>query len=249
MNFFVTGGSRGIGEAIVVAAARVGHQVAFTYVRNEAAARNVAERAVAQAPAGTSVRAHRLDVTDPAQVAEVADRVVDDLGTVDVVVHNAGINRDNLLATMTDDEWHEVLATNLTGPFYVCRQLLPTLISNRYGRIINVSSLVAHGGSGQANYAAAKAGLHGLTQTLAKEYGRKNITANAIVPGFFDTDMTRETMAEPIKAFWAQYCPRPKGRMGHLDEITATVLFLASEGAGFINGQLLHLTGGLDWGP
>jgi NAD(P)-dependent dehydrogenase (short-subunit alcohol dehydrogenase family) len=248
MIYFVTGGSRGVGAAIVLDAVRAGHDVAFTYVTNAGKAQEVVASCKDIDPERT-VKAYALDVKDPAQVEKVGDQVLDDFETVHVIVNNAGINRDNLVAYMTDEEWFEVINTNLTGPFYVCRHFMPTLLGNKYGRIINISSLVADGGSGQANYAAAKAGLHGLTKTLAKEYGRKNITANALVPGFFDTDMTRETMPEQIKDFWKQYCPRPKGRMGHLSEISSVVNFLAGEGSGFINGQLIYLTGGLDWGP
>ena len=248
MRYFVTGGSRGIGADIVKEAARQGNHVAFTYATNEDQAGVVADEARRLNP-DVEVRSYRLDVKDPVAVEAVADQVLDDFETIEVIVNNAGIKRDNLVATMSNDEWDEVIATNLTGPFYVCRQFLPTLLGNRWGRIINISSLVAFGGTGQANYAASKAGLQGLTQTLAKEYGRKNITANALVLGIFDTDMTRHTMNEEIKQFWTQFCPQPKGRMGDLTEVSQVVCFLASKDASFVNGQIIKLTGGLDWGP
>lgn len=250
MYYFVTGGSRGIGAGIVEYAARRGHHVAFTYVANaEAAERSklAAEAAAKEAGHEVQIRHYKLDVKDPVQVEAVADQVLEDFDTMEVIVNCAGVNRDNLMVAMSDEEWREVLATNLDGPFYVCRQFLQTLMANRFGRIVNISSIQHEGGSGQANYAAAKAGLHGLTKTLAKEYGRRGITANVIVPGFFDTDMTRESMPQMNKDYWKQYCPMPKGRMGKVDELAAVVDFLAGEGGAFINGEVINVTGGLGW--
>ena len=248
MIYFITGGSRGIGADLVLRAAALGHDVAFTYVGNEAKASQVAERVQSEHPDRT-IRYYQLDVKNSGQVDDVVDRVVDDFDTIEVVVNNAGINRDNLAVSMSDDEWMDVIQTNLCGSFYVCRKTLPTLIGQRFGRIINVSSVVHGGGSGQANYAASKAGLHGLTCTLAKEYGRRGVTANVVVPGFFETDMTKESLPEEIRGFWKQYCPLPKGRIGELWELSAAINFLASKDASFINGQVIHVTGGLDWGP
>jgi NAD(P)-dependent dehydrogenase (short-subunit alcohol dehydrogenase family) len=195
------------------------------------------------------VRPYQLDVRDSAAVERVVDQVAEEFGTIDVVVNNAGINRDNVLVSMTDEEWQEVLATNLYGPFFVCRQALPVMMQARFGRIINISSLVSGGAAGQANYAAAKGGLNALTQTIAKEYGRKGITANVVIPGFFETDMTRESLPEHMRDFWRNYCPMPKGRSGELPELSAVVNFLATKEAAFINGQIINVTGGLDWGP
>jgi len=251
MHYFVTGGSRGIGAAIVKNAASRGHHVAFTYVANEQAAEQSREQALAAArEAGHSdvqVRHYQLDVKDPEQVEIIGDRVLDEFETMEVIVNCAAVNRDNLVVSMANDEWREVLATNLDGPFYVCRQFIQTLMANRFGRIINISSIQHNGGTGQANYAAAKAGLHGLTKSLAKEYGRRGITANVIVPGFFDTDMTRETMPQANKDYWKQYCPVPKGRMGRVEELAGVVEFLAGEGGAFINGEVINVTGGLGW--
>ncbi|MCA9695911.1 MAG: SDR family oxidoreductase [Myxococcales bacterium] len=249
MYYFVTGGSRGIGAGIVEYAAAKGHHVAFTYVANPAAADRTRDAALAKAAeAGhqVDVRHYQLDVKDAAAVEAVADQVLEDFETMEVIVNCAGVNRDNLVVAMSDDEWREVLATNLDGPFYVCRQFLNTLMANRFGRIINISSIQHNGGTGQANYAAAKAGLHGLTMTLAKEYGRRGITANVVVPGFFDTDMTRETMPQINKDYWKQYCPMPKGRMGKVEELAAVVDFLAQPNS-FINGEVINVTGGLGW--
>ncbi len=249
MYYFVTGGSRGIGAGIVEYAASKGHHVAFTYVTNvEAAERSRSAALAAAKTAGheVEVKAYQLDVKDPEQVEAVHDAVLEDFETMEVIVNCAGVNRDNLVVSMDTEEWREVLATNLDGPFYVCRQFLSTLMANRFGRIVNISSIQHNGGTGQANYAAAKAGLHGLTKTLAKEYGRRGITANVIVPGFFDTDMTRESMPQLNKDYWKKYCPMPKGRMGKVSELAATVEFLASRDS-FINGEVINVTGGLGW--
>ena len=246
MVFFVTGGSRGIGAGIVLQAIREGHEVAFTYRTNEERARQVVEQARAIAPAGRA-RAWKLDVTSSAEVEQVANAVLDEFDTVDVVVANAGINMNNLVVSMTDEQWHAVIQTNLTGAFYVARQFLPTMLGNRFGRIIFMSSLGAGGVTGQANYAASKAGLLGLSSAMAKEYGRKGITSNVLMPGFFETDMTREGMSASNREFWIKYCPQ--GRVAAVEEIAGVVTFLASDRASFINGQAIPVNGGLDWAP
>jgi NAD(P)-dependent dehydrogenase (short-subunit alcohol dehydrogenase family) len=246
MIFFVTGGSRGIGESIVLEAARQGHDVGFTYLNNESRAMHVVQR-VQQINRSAHCRAYQLDVRSSAAVEEVGDRFLEDFGSIEVVVANAGINKSNLVASMSDEEWDDVLRTNLTGTFYVCRQFLPTMLANGLGRFILMSSLGFSGVSGQANYCASKAGLHGLCSSMAKEYGRKGITTNVVVPGFFDTDMSRDGMSESNKKFWIEFCPI--GRIGELDEVAHAVMFLASKGASFINGQTIPVTGGLDWAP
>jgi len=245
-NYFVTGGARGIGAGIVLQAVREGHDVAFAYKGNREAAAAVERQAQALRP-GCKCRGYVMDVSDSAQVTAIGDEIIDEFESIGVVVNCAGINRANLVVSMSDDEWHSVLATNLHGPFYVIRQFLSSMLAGRFGRIINVSSIQHSGAAGQANYAASKAGLHGLTASLAKEYGRKGITANVVVPGFFDTDMTRETMPPQAKEYWAQYCPMPKGRMGRIDELATVVTFLAGPGGSYINGQVIPVTGGLDW--
>ena len=245
MYWFVTGGSRGIGAGIVLEAIEQGHDVAFTYVRNADAAEATIAKAKEIRP-DCQIKAYQLQVADGAQIEKVADQVLEDFETIHVVVNSAGVNRDNLVVSMADEEWDEVIATNLTGPFKIIRQFLPTLMANRFGRIINISSIQNNGGTGQANYSASKAGLHGLTKTLSKEYGRRGITSNVVVPGFFDTDMTRETMPDIAKQYWKQNCPVPKGRMGEISELAKTVAFLASEGAAFINGEVVNVTGGLN---
>jgi len=248
MIYFITGGSRGIGANLVEQVLAAGHHVAFTYVKSAERAQQIVEQAKERYP-DAQCRCYQLDVRQREQVDGVLDQVADDFDTIDVVVNNAGISRDSLMMAMSDEEWDEVIATNLTGAFYVCRAALPTLIANRYGRIINISSVVAEGATGQANYAAAKAGLHGLTKSIAKEYGRKRLTANVVVPGFFETDMTRANMPDQIRGFWKTYAPVHKGRTGELEELSAVIMFLASKEAGFINGQEIRVTAGLDWNP
>lgn len=246
MITFVTGGSRGIGAEVVLEAVRRGHDVAFTYLTRRERADEVVARAAELDPA-RKVRAYALDVRDVAAVEEVGDAVVDEFGTVDVVVANAGVNRNGLVVSMSDEDWATVIDTNLTGTFHVCRQFLPTFLAAGFGRFVIMSSLGHSGVSGQAGYAASKAGLLGLSATLAKEYGRKGITSNVVLPGFFDTELTREDMSEANREFWLRYCPL--GRVGQVREVAEVVLFLASRAASYVNGQAIPVNGGLDWAP
>ncbi len=246
MNFFVTGGSRGIGAGIVRQAVSEGHDVAFTYHADADAANAIAAKAAAQAPE-RKVKAYKLDVRDSAAVETVGDAVLRDFGTVQVVVPNAGININKLVVSMSDEEWQDVLDTNLTGAFYVVRYFLPAMIAGGFGRIVFISSLAASGSSGQANYCASKAGLLGLSATLAKEYGRRGITSNVLMPGFFETDMTREGMSSANRDFWLKHCPQ--GRIPDVCELAGVATFLASKGGNFINGQAIPVNGGLNWAP
>jgi NAD(P)-dependent dehydrogenase (short-subunit alcohol dehydrogenase family) len=245
-SLFLTGGSRGIGAAIVKEACRSGWDVAFTYVAHRDDAQAVIDSCREIDPSRT-VRYWKLEVRDASRVDEVVDEVVEAFGGIEAVVANAGVSLNGLAYTTGDDEWRTVIDTNLTGTFHVCRAFLPELVARRSGRIVILSSVTAGGASGQAAYAASKAGLEGLAATLAKEYGPKGITTNVVVPGYFDTDMTREGMSEDLSRFAVSYCPLR--RLGTLDEIARTVLFLVGEGAGFINGAALRVTGGLDWAP
>jgi NAD(P)-dependent dehydrogenase (short-subunit alcohol dehydrogenase family) len=246
MNFFITGGSRGIGESIVLQAAREGHSVAFTYHQQAERATAVMQAAREMAPE-VGVKAYPMDVRNSASVEQAGDAVINDFDRIDVAVCNAGVNRPNLLVRMSDEEWDDVLRTNLTGPFYVARYFLPHMMTRRFGRFVLISSLGYSGITGQANYCASKSGLHGLASAIAKEYGRRGITANVVVPGVFETDMSREGLSVTNKEFWIQYCPL--GRMGQLNELSKVITFLASDGAAFINGQAIPVNGGLDWAP
>lgn len=244
MTLFVTGGSRGIGAALVLDAARAGWDVAFTYVRHAEEAERVAAGA---RETGRRVRAYALDVRDSAAVDAVADRVLADFDGVDAVVCNAGVSLNGLAYTLPDEDWRTVIDTNLTGSFHVCRAFLPELVARRGGRIVLVSSVTASGATGQAAYAASKAGLHGLGATLAKEYGQKGVTTNVVAPGYFDTDMTREGLSDDVAGFALRYCPAR--RLGELRELTRTILFLCGPDAAYVNGAVLPVTGGLDWAP
>jgi NAD(P)-dependent dehydrogenase (short-subunit alcohol dehydrogenase family) len=246
MKFFVTGGSRGIGAQVVLDAYRAGHDVAFTYLRNEAGAQRTLEHARTLRRDGACV-AFQLDVRDSIATTDVTERATDALDGIDVVVANAGINRGGLLVSVSDEEWRDVIETNLTGAFNVCRQLLPVLLAQRFGRIVFISSVGQGGGLGQAAYSASKAGLTGLSAAISKEYGRRGVTSNVLVLGVFDTAMTREGLSHRNREFWKTYCPA--GRTGDLAEVSQAVLFLASRDGGFINGAELRLTGGLDWIP
>jgi 3-oxoacyl-[acyl-carrier protein] reductase len=241
---FVTGGSRGIGAALVAQAVDAGYDVAFTFVAREDAARAVADEARSR---GARVIVERCDVRDPQAVDDVADRVLDELGRVDAVVANAGVSLNGLAYAVTDDDWKTVIDTNLTGTFHVCRAFLPALVSQRAGAIVMISSIIAGGGTGQAAYAASKAGITGLAKTLAKEYGKKGVRTNVVAAGYFDTDMTRDTMDPATHRFAMDFCPQ--GRLGTLEELAGTVLFLCGPDAGYVNGAVVPVTGGLDWAP
>lgn len=243
MKLFVTGGSRGIGRDIVITALRKGHDVAYTYKSpnyNPEFLLNDVELNT-----GQLCKAYSLDISDCGQVEEVAEQVEQDFEQIDAVINNAGINKDNLLFSMSNEEWHDVINTNLHGTFYVVRQFLPHFLANKKGTFVNISSIAKDGMSGQANYSASKAALVGLSGTIAKEYGQKNITSNVIVPGMFDTDMTRNSLSENVKNFWLEICPQK--RFGRLEELSELTLFLASDAASFVNGQVINITGGLDW--
>jgi 3-oxoacyl-[acyl-carrier protein] reductase len=243
---FVTGGSRGIGRSIVLRLVREGIPTAFTYVGNEEAMKETRTLA-AELDAAAQVRAYRMNVTDSAEVERVAEKVMEDFPTVGIVVNNAGIVRNNTAAMMSDEQWQEVIAADLSGPFFVIRSFLAHLIGKRWGRIINISSLAQEGSSGQANYAAAKAGLIGLTKTLAREYGPRGITSNVVTVGYVETDMTDEHMATKLHDIWLEYCPMK--RIGTAEEIASLVCYLAGQDAGFINGEVIRVTGGLSYAP
>lgn len=232
----VTGASRGIGRAIAERLAQDGFFVAGTATSDSGAA-------AISAYLGENGKGYKLNVANAQSVTDVVKAISDELGQPTVLVNNAGITRDNLLMRMKDEEWEEIINTNLTSIFRMCKALLRGMMKAKSGRIINISSVVgATGNAGQANYAAAKAGIVGFTKALAKEVGSRNITVNTVAPGFIDTDMTRE-LSEDIKN--SLLGSIPLGRLGRAEEIAHAVSFLASEGAGYITGETLHINGGM----
>jgi NAD(P)-dependent dehydrogenase (short-subunit alcohol dehydrogenase family) len=243
MTFVVTGGSRGIGKAIVLDAARAGHSVAFTYATKPELAREVVETAKRESPTA-QVKAYELDVRSSTRVDEVVEQITDDFGEISVLVNNAGINRPGLAMSMSDEDWKDVIDTNLTGAFFMVRAVLPQFLANRKGSFIHVSSIATYGISGQISYCAAKAGLLGLSRGLAKEYGPKGVRSNVLMLGLFDTDMVREGLSQSNRDFWLKYCPCQ--RFGDVREISQICIYLASDMANFINGQEMTLTGGLE---
>ena len=235
----VTGASRGIGRAIAEALGQAGMTVIGTATSASGAAA-ISENFVAL---GINGRGMVLDVGDDASVEGVIKAIGDEFGPVSVLVNNAGITRDNLLMRMKGDEWDSVINTNLSSLYRVCKACLRGMTKARYGRIVNIASVVgASGNPGQTNYAAAKAGMIGFTKSLAREVGSRGITVNAVAPGFIDTDMTRE-LAEEQKA--ALLAGIPLGRLGMPTEIAATVAFLASDAAAYITGETIHVNGGM----
>ena len=227
----VTGGSKGIGQGIAARLAQAGHHVAATYRSGE----------VPQGVVGV-----QCDVTDPDQVEAAFAQVESTLGTVEVLVANAGITRDTLLMRMSDEDWDQVIATNLTGAFRVARRAARPMIRGRFGRIVFISSVVGQMGSaGQVNYAASKSGLVGMARSLARELGSRGVTANVVAPGFIETDMTAELGDDLVKKYTEQI---PLGRLGSVDDIAGTVEFLASDAAGYITGALIPVDGGLGMG-
>ncbi|HDI60740.1 MAG TPA: 3-oxoacyl-[acyl-carrier-protein] reductase [Desulfobacteraceae bacterium] len=236
----VTGGSRGIGRAICLALAATRPRLFFNYRSDTTAA---AETLAACRAAGADVSAVAVDVADGAAVAAFFDQVLTETGRIDVLVCNAGITRDNLVMRMSPADWDAVIATDLTGAFHCVRAAARPMARQRSGRIILVSSVVgAAGNAGQANYAAAKAGLIGLAKSLARELASRGVTVNAVAPGLVDTDMA--AALEPA-AREALISTIPLGRIGTAEEVAAAVGFLASEAAGYITGQVLHVNGGM----
>ena len=233
----VTGASRGIGRAIAAELARQGLKVVGT-ATTPAGAEAIGASLAAQGGRGVV-----LDVNDAAGCEAVVESIVKDHGTLHVLVNNASITRDMLAMRMKDEDWDAVLDTNLKAVFRMSRAVLRTMTKQRYGRIVNITSVVgASGNPGQANYAAAKAGVAGMTRALARELGSRGITVNCVAPGFIATDMT-EKLAEVQKA--ALLAQIPLGRLGAADEVAAAVAFLASPQAGYITGTELHVNGGM----
>ena len=227
----MTGGSKGIGHRIAARLAQAGHRVAATYRSGE----------VPQGVVGV-----RCDVTDPDQVEAAFAEVESALGSVEVLVANAGITRDTLLMRMSDEDWDQVIATNLTGAFRVARRAARPMIRGRFGRMVFISSVAGQMGSaGQVNYAAAKSGLVGMARSVARELGSRGVTANVVAPGFIETDMTAALGDDLVKKYGEQI---PLGRLGSVDDVAGTVEFLASDAASYITGALIPVDGGLGMG-
>jgi len=229
----VTGGGKGIGAAIARELSQMGARVVVNYRSDQAAAESTTHEL-------GDASSYQADVGDPAQVAEMVAQA----GPFDVVVNNAGLLRDRLLLRMTTEDWDAVLRTDLSAAFHVTKAVVPHMLKGRWGRIVNISSIVGLGGNpGQANYAAAKAGLVGLTKSVAKELGSRNITCNVVAPGYVHTELTASSMTEDMLAELIKMTPLR--RQGEAEEIAAAVAFLCSPAAAFITGEVVVVDGGL----
>lgn len=235
----VTGASRGIGQAIALELAAAGAKVAGT-ATTQGGADGIT--AAIEAAGGTGA-GFVLDVNDAARCEAVLDEIAQRFGDVAILVNNAGITADNLLMRMKDEEWDRIMATNLRPVYVLSKLVMRPMMKARWGRIINVTSVVGYSGNaGQTNYAAAKAGMVGFSKSLAREVGSRNITVNCIAPGFIDTDMTKSLAETQKQALLTQV---PLGRFGTVKEIAAAAVFLASDGAGYITGSTIHVNGGM----
>jgi len=239
-KIIVTGATRGIGKAISSAFLEQGAVVLGIYGGNREAADQFENECRDN---GYELMLHCCDVSDESAVRSFFEMVEITYETIDVLINNAGIRQDALAALMKDDQWQSVIDVNLTGTFNMCRSVIPLMLRQKYGRIINITSPVSYlGFQGQANYAASKAGQIGLTRTLAKETARKKITVNCVSPGFIETDFIKDLASEQVKEYKKMV---PMRRFGSVDEVSSSVLFLASSQASYITGAVLEVTGGL----
>jgi 3-oxoacyl-[acyl-carrier protein] reductase len=235
----VTGASRGIGRAIAIAAGAAGAEVVCAARTVDAAART-AEEIVA---AGGNATAAAIDIADPRSVDDAVAELIGRYGKIPLLVNNAGITKDSLILRMKPEDWETVIATNLTGAYRVCRAVVPSMVRGKFGRIVNVTSVVGSmGNAGQANYAASKAGIEGFTRSLARELASRNITVNCIAPGFIETDMTRDLGEAVREGMLAQI---PMKRFGTPEDVAATAMFLLGDGAGYVTGTTIHVNGGM----
>ena len=235
----VTGASRGIGNAIALTLGAAGATVIGT-ATSEEGAKNISKTFSENNILGKGMK---LNVTDNEQISNVLKAVTEEYGTVDILINNAGITRDNILLRMKEEEWDEIISTNLSSVYKMSKAVLRGMIKKRSGRVISITSVVgAMGNAGQSNYAASKAGIIGFTKSLAREVGVRGITVNAIAPGFIETDMT-DSLPDTQKATLASQIPM--GRLGTVDEIAKAVLFLAGDNASYITAQTIHINGGM----
>ena len=237
----VTGGGRGIGRAVAVRLAEEGADVAVSYLSNDAAAEETAE--AVRAAAGAECEVFKGDVASPGDVQALFKGVGDVFGRVDILVNNAGITRDNIMMRMKEEEFGDVLRTNVGGTYLCTRAALRPMVRARWGRIVNVSSVVGLvGNAGQANYAASKAGIIGFTKSVAREVAQRGITANVVAPGYVETELTG-SLPEEVKGLIRDQVPI--GRFGETEEVAEVVAFLAGEGAGYVTGQTIAVDGGM----
>ena len=230
----VTGGTRGIGRAVCERLKKAGFTVAATYVGDVKKAEKFQEE--------TGIVPYRFDVSDFQACQDAVIKITDDLGPVEVLVNNAGITRDSTMHKMTFEQWHEVINTNISSCFNMCRCVIDSMRQRQFGRIVNIGSINGQAGQyGQVNYAAAKSGIHGFTKALAQEGAGKGITVNAIAPGYVDTDMVRSVPGHVLEKIIARI---PVGRLGRAEDIARGVLFLVSDEADFITGSTLSINGG-----
>ena len=235
----VTGASRGIGRAIALTLGAAGATIIGTATSDKGAA-NISKIFTENNILGKGMK---VNVTDNEQISDLLKNITEDYGSVDILINNAGITRDNILIRMKEDEWNDIINTNLTSVYKMSKSVLRGMIKKRSGRIISITSIVgAMGNAGQSNYAAAKAGIMGFTKSLAREVGSRGITVNAIAPGFIETDMTDNLPEEQKLALAAQI---PMGRLGTTNEIAQAVLFLADDSGSYITAQTLHINGGM----
>ena len=240
----VTGGSRGLGRAIALALAGQGADLAINFRGNAAAADEVAQQITASGRRAVTVQGDTSAGRDACEA--IVRAALEGLGAVDILINNAGITRDNLLMRMDADEWDSVISTNLSGPFWMTRAIARPMLKSRRGRIINMSSAAGRmGNAGQANYAAAKAGLIGLTKTTARELASRGITCNAIAPGLIETDLTSDL---PPAATQALTSLTPLGYIGNVDDVAAAAVYFASDEARYVTGQVLGVDGGIVMG-
>ena len=238
----VTGGSRGIGEAIALKLAENSAHVAFSYVSSDEKAKALEEKLQSF---GVKAKAYKSNAADFSDCEKMVNEVIKEFGTVDILVNNAGISKDNLLLRMTEEQWDEVIATNLKSVFNMTKQVIRPMMKSRRGSIINMSSIIGmRGNAGQSSYAASKAGIIGFTKSIAAEMGSRNIRCNAIAPGFVETDMTHYLKeGDAAKSFLEKI---PLGKFGSAEEIANVALFLASDMSSYITGQVISVCGGLN---